>query len=124
MANKHLIPIQLLLWFYLVSLSTANDHTGKTIHDYAVPPALDFNVRTLEGKNRHLSEYYGRVVLAVNVASECGFTPQYKDLQDLHERYQDRGLAIVGSRSGFLLRRLLGSFLFDGLLLGHRCSSL
>jgi glutathione peroxidase len=43
-----------------------------------------------------LSQYQGKVVLIVNVASECGFTPQYKGLQALHAKYKDEGLAILG----------------------------
>jgi glutathione peroxidase len=50
----------------------------------------------LDGKPARLSEYEGKVVLAVNVASRCGFTPQYAGLQALSERYADRGLVVLG----------------------------
>ena len=50
----------------------------------------------LDGRAASLSEYEGKVVLAVNVASRCGFTPQYADLQALNERYSDRGLVVLG----------------------------
>jgi glutathione peroxidase len=56
----------------------------------------DFTARTLEGEEKSLADYKGQVVLVVNTASKCGFTPQYKGLQQLHETYGDRGLVIVG----------------------------
>lgn len=56
----------------------------------------DFTAKTLDGKERSLADYSGRVVLVVNTASKCGFTPQYKGLQELHEAYADKGLAIIG----------------------------
>ena len=60
------------------------------------PKALDFKMKTLAGKDVHLDKYRGNVVLIVNVASECGLTPQYKELQALHEKYGKQGLRIVG----------------------------
>jgi len=58
--------------------------------------ALDFSMKTLNGKDVALSKYAGKAVLFVNVASKCGKTPQYEQLQTLHEEYADKGLAIVG----------------------------
>ena len=52
--------------------------------------------RTLEGQPAPLAQYRGRVTLVVNVASECGFTPQYTGLQRLYERYEARGLTVLG----------------------------
>lgn len=58
---------------------------------------LDQEMKTLEGKKVNLAEKYkGKVVLLVNVASKCGNTPQYKQLQALHEKYGKQGLAVVG----------------------------
>ena len=51
---------------------------------------------SLTGEPRPLSEFDGKVVLVVNVASACGFTPQYEGLQALHERLKDRGFAVLG----------------------------
>jgi glutathione peroxidase len=60
-------------------------------------PPLNVTMKTLEGKEVDLAEKYkGKVVLLVNVASECGLTPQYEQLQVLHEKYSKAGLAIVG----------------------------
>jgi glutathione peroxidase len=58
--------------------------------------AYDFTLDTIDGESRSLAEYKGKVLLIVNVASKCGFTPQYEGLQELHERYGDQGLAVLG----------------------------
>ena len=59
-------------------------------------PIFDANVESLAGVRQDLSAYRGQVLLLVNTASECGFTPQYKGLQELHERYGEAGLAVLG----------------------------
>ncbi len=59
-------------------------------------PIYDAEVVTLAGEARDLSEYRGKLLLIVNTASKCGFTPQYAGLEELHERYAERGLVILG----------------------------
>ena len=56
----------------------------------------DFTMRSIDGQQTSLKTYHGKVVLLVNVASKCGFTPQYAGLEALYEKYKDRGLVIVG----------------------------
>lgn len=61
-----------------------------------VPPVLQFRATSIDGKPVDLARYQGKVLLIVNVASECGYTPQYRPLQALHVKYAKEGLAILG----------------------------
>ncbi len=60
------------------------------------PAALNFTMQTLSGEEVPLDNYAGKVLLIVNVASQCGLTPQYEQLQAMHKKYSQQGLAIVG----------------------------
>ena len=64
--------------------------------DAAEQTAYDFAFTTIDGGPLPLSNFTGKAVLVVNTASECGHTPQYKDLQMLWQRYRDRGLVVLG----------------------------
>ncbi|MGK0256186.1 MAG: glutathione peroxidase [Arcobacteraceae bacterium] len=56
----------------------------------------DIKVKSIEGKEVALSQYKNKVMLIVNVASKCGFTGQYEGLENLHEKYSQKGLAVLG----------------------------
>ena len=56
----------------------------------------DIEVQTIDGKTQSLAPYRGKVMLIVNVASRCGYTPQYSGLEALHRKFKDRGLVVLG----------------------------
>ena len=68
---------------------------NKSISDNS-KTLFDFEINSIDGERLKLSNYKGKVVLIVNVASNCGFTKQYDDLQDLYDNYKDKGLVIIG----------------------------
>ncbi len=76
------ILVAILLWFQTLG-------AGEKMSVY------DFTVKTIDGKERSLADYRGKVLLIVNVASKCGFTPQYVGLEKLYEKYHDKGLEIL-----------------------------
>ena len=61
-----------------------------------MPSIYDFRMKRLDGPEQSLADYSGKVLLLVNVASECGNTPQYAGLQQLYRRYHDQGLDVLG----------------------------
>lgn len=81
-------------WSALVfAMTVACFSTGAAM---AADSVHEFKAKSIEGKDVDLSEYKGKVLLIVNVASECGLTPQYEQLQALHEKYAEKGLVVIG----------------------------
>lgn len=74
------------------TISVAADKDKKE----AKVTAYSFKMNSLEGKEVDLSKYKGKVMLAVNVASRCGYTPQYAGLQELHKKFKEKGLIVAG----------------------------
>ncbi|TWU22730.1 glutathione peroxidase [Bythopirellula polymerisocia] len=80
-------------WFFLAT-GAGFEPTVQGVQQEG--PVLKFKMKSLDGKEVDLSKYAGKVVMVVNVASKCGFTSQYEQLQQLQEKYADSGLAILG----------------------------
>lgn len=74
-----------MLSFFTSKVSSKYDQT-----------AYDFSFNSIQEKKYFLSQHKGKVLMVVNVASQCGFTKQYTDLQKLHEEYKDQGLILIG----------------------------
>jgi glutathione peroxidase len=83
--RKRAVQICLML---MVTLMTVSIFADSTIYNFTLP--------SIEGKPMPLADFKGKVVLMVNVASQCGYTPQYTALEALYEKYKDRGFVIVG----------------------------
>ena len=80
----------------LVALASVAVNAGAAEPAKKAPPALAFTMKDIDGKDFDLARLQGKVVLFVNVASECGLTPQYKGLQALHDKYAAKGLVVLG----------------------------
>ena len=78
----------------VLAAASAADASDKEATQVSKP--LTFTMKSLDGKDIDLSKYQGKVVMIVNVASLCGLTPQYRQLQALHKKYSKAGLAILG----------------------------
>ena len=75
----------LLLFLNLTLFMTAS---AKSIYEH--------DLKSIDGESTNLSEHKGKVILMVNVASRCGFTRQYKGLEELYAKYKDKGLVVCG----------------------------
>ena len=82
--------LKLFLLFIMISF------LGNTVSANYEKLAYDFKFKDLDGSNLSLSEYKGKVIVVVNVASQCGFTKQYEDMQKVWMKYQEKGLVMLG----------------------------
>jgi len=95
-----------LIWTALAAVSIAvasfatmpgkNALTGTGKPEGTAKSVLDFTLKSIDGKDVSLDTYRGSVLLIVNVASKCGYTPQYQGLQALYAKYREQGLVVMG----------------------------
>jgi len=78
--------------------SNASAEAGSAVNvsNVAATSLYDYTVKDIDGRSVKLDKYKGKVLLIVNLASQCGFTPQYKDLAALHDKYSKEGLSVMG----------------------------
>ncbi len=77
-----------LTFFFLIMFNFSSESSQKGFHD--------FSIESITGETIEMSNFKSNVVLLVNTASKCGFTPQYSGLQKIYERYKDDGLVVLG----------------------------
>jgi glutathione peroxidase len=97
--KKH-IALLALAGLIITSVSIALTWGGgdplKNGETMAEKSALDFTMKSIDGKDVKLDSYRGKVLLLVNVASKCGYTPQYRGLESVYEKYKEQGLVVMG----------------------------
>ena len=77
-----------LIFFFLIMFNFSSESSQKGFHD--------FSIESITGETIEMSNFKSNVVILVNTASKCGFTPQYSGLQKIYERYKDDGLVVLG----------------------------
>ena len=80
----------------VTSLIATAAATPGSAAESACPASLDYQVADLQDKPVPLCQFHGKVLLVVNTASECGYTPQYEGLEKLYRRYRDKGFVVLG----------------------------
>ncbi len=89
-------PTVLIPFLAILSLSPMLSAQQKEDISVGKKSLYSFTMKTIGGKDKPLAEYKGKVLLVVNVASLCGFTPQYKDLEEVYRKYKEKGFVILG----------------------------
>jgi glutathione peroxidase len=79
-----------------VALTRANKTTTNESVKMIEKSVLEFTMKDIDGKDVKLDEYRGKVLMLVNVASHCGYTPQYEGLESIYKKYKDQGLVVMG----------------------------
>jgi glutathione peroxidase len=82
--------------FYVLTLLTLTSIVSATVMAQQIPSLYSLKTETLQGKPADLAAYRGKVTLVVNTASECGYTPQYEGLEQLHRDLSPKGFAVLG----------------------------
>ena len=86
---KFTLVLAIITTLTLISCNAQEDKSMKS-------SLYDFTVKDIDGKDVKLSDFKGKVILIVNVASQCGFTKQYTGLQEIYQKYKDKGFVVLG----------------------------
>jgi glutathione peroxidase len=87
------VLVSILAFFILTSILNSQQKESTPVDSKSL---YGFTMKTIDGKDKPLADYKGKVLLVVNVASFCGYTPQYEDLEEVYQKYKDKGFAILG----------------------------
>ncbi len=93
---KHLSTLLTAVILTAAAMAGIQARSQAAAMNSAVAPVLSFTMPSLGGRKVHLSQYQGKVILMVNTASKCGFTPQYAGLEALYKRFKSKGFVILG----------------------------
>jgi glutathione peroxidase len=95
---KKYVTLSALAVLIIASAALALTWEGSAAMDekMAEKSVLDFTMKNIDGEDVKLNAYGGKVLLLVNVASKCGYTPQYKGLEAVYEKYKEQGLVVMG----------------------------
>lgn len=85
-----------IIAMFIAAVLFAGPATAQEGKQSMKAPFYSFTMKSLEGKDVPLSAYEGKVVMVVNTASFCGYTPQYKDLETIYKQYKDKGFIVLG----------------------------
>lgn len=83
-------------WFFSILNSFGLLNGQNNFPDLKETSIYDFKMKTITGIEKSIADYKGKVIIIVNVASKCGLTPQYKELEEVYQKYKDKNLAILG----------------------------
>ncbi len=106
MKNLTYTTILLIMGLFNIFSGSSKENTSEEIKKMSV---YDFTMQTLDGEEKNLSDYKGKVLVIVNTASKCGLTPQYESLEKFYQEYKDQGVVVLGFPANNFLKQEPGT---------------